>query len=249
MVGAGGSDFDENGASERRRVSGSNFGARVDVQGIGAAVVTSGYGERLGGSDDRAYTACFDGTSSASATVAGAVAALQSAAIARTGSPLAPAAVRTLLIASGLPQAQPAEGAIGPRPQVGAALDLLQNIPAPPPLDSRPSTVAPSTSLLPAPPAVGTVARRAPAVGSVTAVIQRRTGRLVIRLKGLARSATVTVAGRRMRVVGGTVVVSGVRAGRLAVKVTAPRRAGVSYSTVWVRVVVPKRGAPRIVRI
>ena len=124
MVGAGGSAFDAAGSTERRRITGSNFGARVDVQGVGAAVVTAGYGEGLGGSDDRSYTSCFDGTSSASATVAGAVAALQSGAISLTGSPLTPAQVRSLLIATGLPQAQASDGAIGPRPQVDAALAL-----------------------------------------------------------------------------------------------------------------------------
>ena len=252
IVGAGGSPSapsDADGTTDLRRVSGSNFGARVDLQGIGAAVVTSGYGEALGGSDDRAYTACFDGTSSASATVAGAVAALQSGAIARTGSPLSPAAVRALLVTTGLPQTGPEDGAIGPRPQVDAALDVLPDVPAPPPVDSGASTVASSsTPPRPARPAVGT-ARTAPAVGSVSAVIQRRAGKLVIRLKGLARAATVIVAGRRMRVVGGTVVVSRTRAGSVVLKVTAPRRARVSYSAVRVRIVVPARGAPRVVRI
>jgi hypothetical protein len=91
--------------------------------------------------------------------------------------------------------------------------------------------------------------RVAPAVKSVSAGLRRRSGTLVIRLKGLARSATVTVAGRRTRVVGGLVVVSRVRVGRLVVRVSAPRRAGVSYSTVRLRVVVPARGAARVVRI
>ncbi|HEX2503823.1 MAG TPA: S8 family serine peptidase, partial [Miltoncostaeaceae bacterium] len=122
------------------RTPGSNYGARVDLQGYGAGVVTTGYGLGIGPvrPEDRAYTSCFDGTSSASANVAGAVAALQGLAIDATGSPATPAAVRAALVATGKPQAGPAEERIGPRPQVAAAATLLGAIeppagPGPPP--------------------------------------------------------------------------------------------------------------------
>ena len=84
MVGAGGSGIGETAVPDRQRVPGSNWGARVNVQGFGSAVVSAGYGD-LSSEDagaDHAYTACFDGTSSASATVAGAAASLQGALIA-----------------------------------------------------------------------------------------------------------------------------------------------------------------------
>ena len=99
IVGGGGAGPGGDAAvADRERVPGSNYGVRVDLQGFGGAVVTSGYADLSGGaSADRSYTACFDGTSSASATVAGAVAVLQGAAIARTGAPLTPARVRELL--------------------------------------------------------------------------------------------------------------------------------------------------------
>ena len=110
-----------------QRTPESNYGARVDLQGYGAGVVTSGYADLPGADADSSYTACFDGTSSASATVAGAVAVVQGEAIARFGSPLTPAQMRTLLVTTGRPQvmADPADGAIGPRPQVGAAIDAI----------------------------------------------------------------------------------------------------------------------------
>ena len=134
IVGAGGSDQAATGPSSRRRAAGSNYGSRVDLQGVGVGVVTSGYGDGLGGADDRAYTSCFDGTSSASATVAAAVAALESGAKAQNaGATLTPGQVRSLLLETGLTQTSQEEGVIGPRPQVDLALARLAG--APPPAD------------------------------------------------------------------------------------------------------------------
>jgi hypothetical protein len=110
----------------------SNFGRRVDVQGYGEGVVTAGYGEGWSPPGDRAYTSCFDGTSAAAATVAGAVAVLQGVVEAAGRAPLAPAAVRASLVATGLPQPPGTTQAIGPRPQVAAAAALaLTAAPAP----------------------------------------------------------------------------------------------------------------------
>ena len=132
IVGAGGSDQAATGPSSRRRAAGSNYGSRVDLQGVGVGVVTSGYGDGLGGADDRAYTSCFDGTSSASATVAAAVAALQSGAKAQNaGAALTPGQVRSLLLETGLTQTAQEEGVIGPRPQVDLALARLAGAPPP----------------------------------------------------------------------------------------------------------------------
>ena len=131
LVGAGDSPTT---GTDLARAAGTNWGARVDVQGYGSGVLTAGYGEGIGTPEpkDRAYTSCFDGTSSASATVAGAVAALQGLARATQGAPLAPEAVRAALVATGVPQPDPLETPIGPRPQVSAAATLV-GAAAPPP--------------------------------------------------------------------------------------------------------------------
>ncbi len=78
-------------AGDRRRSAFSSFGARVDLQGYGEDVVTAGYGRLWNGGPDRARADRFDGTSSAAATVAAAVAVLRSGSEARTGARLTPA--------------------------------------------------------------------------------------------------------------------------------------------------------------
>jgi serine protease len=122
MVGAGGSVVSLSG--DLRTGVRSNHGRRVDVQGYGEGVVTAGYGEGWSPAGDRAYTSCFDGTSAAAATVAGAVAALQGIVEAAGRAPLTPAVVRARLVATGLPQPQGTTQPIGPRPQVAAAATL-----------------------------------------------------------------------------------------------------------------------------
>jgi serine protease len=122
MVGAGGSAVSLSG--DLRTGLRSNHGRRVDVQGFGEGVVTAGYGEGWSPPGDRAYTSCFDGTSSAAATVAGAVAVLQGVVEAAGRAPLTPAAVRAGLVATGLPQPAGETQPIGPRPQVAAAAAL-----------------------------------------------------------------------------------------------------------------------------
>ncbi len=65
--------------TDRSRLSFSNYGTRVDLQGWGEAVVTTGYGD-LDSTEgyDRKYTNSFAGTSSASPNIASAVAILSS---------------------------------------------------------------------------------------------------------------------------------------------------------------------------
>ena len=61
---------------DRSRLDFSNYGARVDVQGWGREVTTTGYGDLQGGlNEDLWYTDHFSGTSSASPVVVGALAA------------------------------------------------------------------------------------------------------------------------------------------------------------------------------
>ena len=63
---------------DRSRLGFSNYGARVDAQGWGREVTTTGYGDLQGGSDrNNWYTDLFSGTSSASPIVTGALGCVQ----------------------------------------------------------------------------------------------------------------------------------------------------------------------------
>ena len=76
----------------------SNYGSRVDCQGWGGGVRSCGYGDLYkGASEDEWYTANFSGTSSASAMIAGCIAAVQGALRARTAEPLRPVEARQML--------------------------------------------------------------------------------------------------------------------------------------------------------
>lgn len=270
IVGGGGSGsplLNVPTVGDLQRTPESNYGARVNVQGYGAGVVTSGYSDLPLADADSAYTACFDGTSSASATVAGAVAAVQGAAIARFGSPLTPDEVTTLLEETGLPQVgAPGDGSIGPRPQVAAAIDAIASVrgrvPATPP---TPQIVPPATTApVPVAPATGAAAPASvlatPTTATKTAVpvvvpaarltplarFERRAARLVISLRRLAPGARVTVNGRRVALRAGTVVLTRVRPRTFVVRVTAPPRAGRTYRPTRFTVTVPARGAARV---
>jgi hypothetical protein len=64
--------------ADRGRCFFSNYGSRVDAQGWGWEVTTTGYGDLQGGTDkDQWYTDQFSGTSSASPIVVGALACVQ----------------------------------------------------------------------------------------------------------------------------------------------------------------------------
>jgi serine protease len=249
VVGAGGSPSAGTDLARTTGPSGSNYGARVDLQGFGAGVLTSGYGEGIGTPEpkDRAYTSCFDGTSSASATVAGAVAALQGIARATRGAPLAPAAVRAALVATGLPQPDVSEP-IGPRPQVSAAAALVGAV-APPSTSEEPAAVparppaAARRSPRPSAPPVRLAARGA------NGRLDRRAGTLTITLRGLAPRAIVFVGGRRVRVLRDRVVLYDVRPRRFLLVVSAPSTRRLAYAVAGFRIVVPPRGPVRIARL
>jgi serine protease len=114
-------------APTRGRLSFSNHGSRVDLQGWGECVTTAGYGGLQGGSDPNIwYTSGFNGTSSATPIVAGAAAALSSVYQQALGQAPAPAEVRELLKQTGTPQATGGlAGHIGPQPDLKAALGRL----------------------------------------------------------------------------------------------------------------------------
>ena len=131
VVGAGapppgthGNDWD----ADRSRLDFSNHGARVDVQGWGQEVTTTGYGDLQGGtSADLWYTNGFNGTSSASPIVVGALAAVAGVLRARGHRRLTSARARQLLRACGAPQQ---DGSIRPASQrIGNRPDLRQLIP------------------------------------------------------------------------------------------------------------------------
>lgn len=120
IVGAGTANLLHN------RISYSTYGTRVDVQGWGENVLTSGYGDAyIIGSDFNQYYTNFAGTSSATAMVAGCVAVLQSYHFSLTGSYLTGPQMRTILKDTGIPQGNAASGNIGPLPNMQAAMQAI----------------------------------------------------------------------------------------------------------------------------
>jgi hypothetical protein len=130
LVGAGAPPPGTHGADhgpDRSRLDFSNYGAAVDAQGWGVEVTTCGYGDLQGGSnEDFWYTDTFNGTSSASPVVVGALGCIQGVLRAAQRAPLSPQAARSLLRSTGSPQqnapGRPASQRIGHRPDVRAML-------------------------------------------------------------------------------------------------------------------------------
>jgi hypothetical protein len=102
----------------------SSFGRRYDLQGWGENVTTTGYGNLYSAEGfDYWYRRDFDGTSSASPVVAGAVACCVGYWKANISSnPPSPQYLRTVLINTGTPQVGPQTGWIGPRPDLQGAI-------------------------------------------------------------------------------------------------------------------------------
>lgn len=138
IVGAGGVGSGNGGIEPARaRLWFSNYGSRVDLQGNGEAVVSTGYGDLYGAEGaDNLYTGQFGGTSSASPIVSGAVILLQSAyKDSKGGSVMTPGQVRSLLKATGKPQTNgqypAATYPVGPLPDVYKAVkEALTNVTA-----------------------------------------------------------------------------------------------------------------------
>ncbi|NUP21398.1 MAG: S8 family serine peptidase [Streptomyces sp.] len=138
MVGAGAPPPGTHGRDhgpDRSRLAFSNYGARVDAQGWGREVTTTGGfwdrpGDLQGGPEEIAwYTDTFSGTSSASPVVVGALAALQGMLKAAGQTPMSPERARAVLRATGSPQqdapGRPASQRIGNRPDIKAAVTYL----------------------------------------------------------------------------------------------------------------------------
>ncbi len=108
---------------DRSRLDFSNHGQRVDTQGWGREVTTTGYGDLQGGSNsDLWYTDTFSGTSSASPIVVGALGCIQGMLRANNRPLLTPLTARQLLRATGSPQqdapGRPKTQRIGNRPNI-----------------------------------------------------------------------------------------------------------------------------------
>ncbi|GAB4326579.1 MAG: hypothetical protein Kow0074_21280 [Candidatus Zixiibacteriota bacterium] len=114
-------------SNDRSKLGFSNWGERVNLQGYGVSVYTTGYGGLYnGGSEDSWYTATFSGTSSASPIVTGAVAALSGVFKNMLGSVLDADSALALLVPTGSPQQNPSSSRhIGPRPDLAAAIAPL----------------------------------------------------------------------------------------------------------------------------
>ena len=82
----------------RSKLGFSSYGSRVDLQGWGSSVVTTGYGNQFSDPNPadvtRDYTNTFGGTSGASPIVAGAAVSLQGVAKELFGTPLLPFQLR-----------------------------------------------------------------------------------------------------------------------------------------------------------
>src|SRR5690554_302482 len=109
------------------RLGFSTYGQRVDLQGWGMGVLTSGYGNyaMIGNDPNQSYV-MFSGTSSATPIVASCVIALLSRAKA-SNYILSPAEVRTILTTTGIAQGGDTSKPIGPIPNMMAALNYLDN--------------------------------------------------------------------------------------------------------------------------
>jgi len=132
IVGAGGSP--DIFGNDRTRLDFSSYGSRVDLQGWGEMVMTTGYGTHHSQHDDPTdrnfwYRRDFNGTSSASPIVTGAAANLQGISKAVNGALLTSTQIRDILVSTGSPQLGNVSENIGPRPDLRFAIAQIINVP------------------------------------------------------------------------------------------------------------------------
>jgi serine protease len=102
----------------------TNYGSRIDANGWGSAIVTTGYGDLYSSEgDDYWYTSDFGGTSGASPMLVGVCCVAQSVYKALAGGEvLDPLTLRSAITETGAPQPEPVTQYIGPRPNLEALL-------------------------------------------------------------------------------------------------------------------------------
>ncbi|MBC03600.1 MAG: hypothetical protein CMJ34_09915 [Phycisphaerae bacterium] len=130
IVGAGAAWPNCWGVSARSRLSFSNHGSRLNLQGYGNCVMTTGYGD-FDSTANCDYSSGFSGTSSATPIVAGACMLVQEFARETLGRNLGCQEIREILATTGTPQTNPGTGNIGPLPDVMTAILAID--PPPPP--------------------------------------------------------------------------------------------------------------------
>jgi hypothetical protein len=101
----------------------TNHGSRMDLHGWGSSITTCGYGYLQGGPEEEWYLATFGGTSGSSPIVCGAVGSLQGVSKQTWEITLDREVVVEILGSTGTPYNGSKK--IGPRPDLGAALDML----------------------------------------------------------------------------------------------------------------------------
>ncbi len=146
IVGAGGAYTGGTWTNgDLQKLAFSSYGTRVNLQGWGENVYTTGYGDlySIGGSNYY-FTNTFSGTSSASPIVAGAVACsvgYWTNGLGQSAASLTPGTLRSVLISTGTAQITPPAGNIGPRPNLQAAFAqlaiLATSTPTPTPISTN----------------------------------------------------------------------------------------------------------------
>jgi len=112
------------GTASRAPTATTSRGSRLDLQGHGVGVVTTGYGTRQGGDPTVRYSNTFNATSAASPIVVNAVVAILSYLKATGQQPLSADELVALLRETGTPQT--GSGQIGPLPDAAAALRKIE---------------------------------------------------------------------------------------------------------------------------
>lgn len=146
IVGAGGAypggTYPSYPAGDLQRLSFSSYGSVVNLQGWGEDVFTTGYGTYYSAEGvNYYYTSTFNGTSSASPIVAGAVACCVgywTQGLGLSAASLTPSMLLNVLVNTGTAQVSgPNPGNIGPRPDLQAAFSALAAM-APTPTPTEP---------------------------------------------------------------------------------------------------------------
>jgi hypothetical protein len=107
----------------------TNHGSRIDCQGFGSGVATTGYGDLFNPGDvNQLYTVSFSGTSSASPIVTGCAAVVQNLCQQLFGLTIDPLTLRGILSFYGTPQVPPLSRRIGVLPDLKQIIDVLYRV-------------------------------------------------------------------------------------------------------------------------